>query len=279
MSQYTDATQKAQEYYNSEDAQQFYFNIWGGEDIHVGLYESEDEPIANASRRTVARMLKMLPPLDKNSQVIDFGAGFGGAARQMVKETGCYVVCLNLSEKQNELNRQKNREAGLEDRIEVIDGTFETVPKPDEVFDVVWSEDSILHASDREKVLREAYRVLKPGGSFIFTDPMQREDCPENVLQPIYDRINLDSLATFSFYRNKAKEIGFEEVEIVDLSEQLPRHYGRVKQDLLSRKDDILKVASEEYVDNMLKGLQHWVDGGQSGYLAWGILHFRKRGA
>lgn len=279
MSKYTGATETAQSYYNSEDAFQFYFTIWGGEDIHVGVYESDDEPIADAGRRTVTRMLDLLPPLNADSMVIDFGSGFGGAARQLVNRTDCRVVCLNLSEKQNELNRQKNREAGLANRIEVIDGTFEEVPKPDAQFDVVWSEDSILHASDRVKVIQEANRVLKPGGSLIFTDPMQREDCPEGVLQPIYDRIHLDSLATFSFYRETALANGFDEVAIEDLTPQLACHYGRVQEDLRARKEEIVKIASPEYVENMLTGLQHWVDGGRDGYLAWGILHFRKREA
>ena len=49
MGSYSQAVRTAQEYYNSEDADTFYATIWGGEDIHIGLYESEDEPIADAS--------------------------------------------------------------------------------------------------------------------------------------------------------------------------------------------------------------------------------------
>ena len=55
----------AEDYYDSDDADRFYFNIWGGEDIHIGLYESSDEAIATASRRTVETMTKMMGPAMK----------------------------------------------------------------------------------------------------------------------------------------------------------------------------------------------------------------------
>lgn len=58
----------AQGYYDSGDADNFYQMIWGGEDIHVGLYESEEEPISEASRRTVEHMASRLERLDKNSR-------------------------------------------------------------------------------------------------------------------------------------------------------------------------------------------------------------------
>ena len=46
----------ARDYYNSDDADHFYFHVWGGEDIHVGLYAHDDEAIAPASHRTVTRI-------------------------------------------------------------------------------------------------------------------------------------------------------------------------------------------------------------------------------
>lgn len=274
--EYSSPTRTAREYYNSDDADSFYHTIWGGEDIHVGIYEKDADTIFDASRRTVERMLSMLPKLNRRCRVLDLGAGYGGAARHIAGQTGARVVCLNLSEKQNERNRLANKKAGLEDLVEVIDGTFEDVPFPDNWFDVVWSEDAILHSGDRAQVLAEANRVLKPGGSLIFTDPMQSDDCPVGELQPIYDRILLDSLASFGSYRQIAAQLGMQEAEVVDLSEQLPRHYAAVRADLERRYQDLVKQVSREYMDRMLAGLQHWVDGGESGYLTWGILHFRK---
>jgi len=106
MSEYDSVTRTAQDYYNSADADRFYYEIWGGEDIHVGLYESPDEPIRDASRKTVARMADLLEPVEPTDRIIDVGAGYGGAARYLVDRFGCHVACLNLSEVQNEPARR-----------------------------------------------------------------------------------------------------------------------------------------------------------------------------
>ncbi|NIR90594.1 MAG: SAM-dependent methyltransferase, partial [Gammaproteobacteria bacterium] len=65
-------------------------------------------------------------------------------------------------------------------------------------------------------ILSEAWRVLKPGGYFVFTDPMQADDVPEGVLQPVYDRLQLNSLGSPRFYREAAEALGFETVEQED---------------------------------------------------------------
>lgn len=278
MSQsYSTTVSTARDYYNSDDADNFYFVVWGGEDIHVGLYQSDTEPIANASHRTVARMASKLN-LNKDSRVLDLGAGYGGSMRHLASSVGCQCVALNLSEVENERDRQKNREQCVDQLIDVVEGDFTHLPYDDASFDVVWSQDAILHSGDRAKVVAEAARVLKPGGSLIFTDPMQADDAPVDKLQPIYDRIHLDSLGSPGFYRQQAKSLGMEEVEFEEHTDQLTTHYARVLEELTTRANEVRSAGvSPEYIDRMKKGLQHWVDGGQKGYLAWGIFHFRKK--
>ena len=271
------AVDKAQEYYNSDDADNFYFTIWGGEDIHVGLYNSEDEPIFDASRRTIERMASKISNLDKNSKVLDIGAGYGGAARYLAKKYGCQVVALNLSEVENERDRKMNEDQGLDHLITVVDGSFEEIPYPDFSFDVVWSQDAILHSGNREQVLKEVARVLKSGGDFVFTDPMQTDDCPEGVLQPILDRIHLETLGSPGFYRESAKKYGMKEIEFEEHASQLPIHYGRVLKETEGQEDELSKVVSQNYINNMKQGLNHWVSGGNNGYLTWGIFHLRKK--
>jgi sarcosine/dimethylglycine N-methyltransferase len=275
--QYSMPVETARDYYNSADADNFYYQIWGGEDIHIGLYEDQSDAISVASKRTVAAMARQLTNLDRESRVIDLGAGYGGSARWLAMGVGCRVCCVNLSEAQNARNRLANRSQGLEGLIEVCDGNFEDIPYDDDMFDVAWSQDSILHTSRRARVLDEVDRVLKPGGEFVFTDPMQADDCPAGVLQPVLDRIHLESLGSFGFYREQARRLGWDEVGILDLSPHLVRHYTRVRQELALRRETLEVAVSREYIDRMIRGLAAWIDAGDNGYLTWGIMHFRKR--
>jgi cyclopropane fatty-acyl-phospholipid synthase-like methyltransferase len=268
----------AEAYYDSREADEFYFHIWGGEDIHIGLYDSPTDPIPPASRRTVEAMADAVSmELDDRHRVIDIGSGYGGPARYLAKRFGSHVTCLNISEVENNRNRRANREQGLEKLVTVRHGSFESIPEPNESFDVVWSQDAILHSGNRDQVIAEVARILKPGGEFVFTDPMQADDCPPGVLQPVYDRIHLQSLGSVRFYRAAAARHGLEELAVRPMPKQLRNHYAAVKAELQARYDEMIGIASKEYVDRMLVGLQNWVDAADKGYLNWGILHFRKR--
>ncbi|MBL4792631.1 MAG: methyltransferase domain-containing protein [Citromicrobium sp.] len=269
-------TDTARDYYTSEDAVEFYSTVWGGEDIHVGLYD-DTKDIREASRRTVDRMAATVGDLS-GKKVLDIGAGYGGGARRIASEHDAgHVTCLNIAPAENARNRKLTAEQGLEDRVSVVEGSFDDLPFEDASFDVVWSQDAILHAPDRGVVLSEVARVLKPGGDFIFTDPMQADGIGDTAsLKPIYDRIHLANLASFGFYRDALKERGMDEVRIDDLSPQLRNHYAQVAEDLDAQRAEL--STDDSFVDRMLEGLAHWVRGADAGKLTWGIMHFRKRG-
>ncbi len=270
------ATVTAQSYYNSSDADTFYYTIWGGEDIHIGLYQDADEDIGTASRRTVAQMAEYTE-VGPDSVVLDIGSGYGGAARYLADRFGCKVVALNLSEVENERAREQNRKAGLEDKIEVVDGSFEDIPFEDNSFDLIWSQDAMLHSGRREQVLKEAARVLKPGGRMVFTDPMRSDDCETEELGPILARLDLEDLACPSFYRETLGRLGFEEIGFDENTPQLAAHYQRVHDETVVRDAELSKVVSRDYIERMKTGLRHWVEGGQKGRLSWGIFQFRKK--
>jgi sarcosine/dimethylglycine N-methyltransferase len=273
---YSEVVETARSYYNSDDADNFYFHVWGGEDIHIGIYESPADPIAMASRRTVERMAAQVNGLGPDSRVLDVGAGYGGAARYLAKTYGCRVTALNLSEKENTRDREMNRDQGLDHLIDVVDGSFEAIPADENTFDVVWSQDAILHSGHRDRVVGEIARVLRPGGDLVFTDPMQADDCPAGVLQPVLDRIHLDSLGSVAFYREAAARHGLRDAGFIEMTAQLVTHYGRVREELERGREDLTGRVSDDYIDRMLTGLGHWVDAGSKGYLNWGILHFSK---
>lgn len=265
---------KTKDYYDSRDADEFYHTIWGGEDIHIGIYELPGESIFQASKRTIQTMVSCLPPIMPTTRVLDLGSGYGGAARYLAARFNCFVDCLNLSDTENARNIAKNKAVRLQDQINVRGGNFENLPYEGNMFDVVWSEDAFLHSRKKEKIFEEAHRVLKRGGQLIFTDPMQTDDCPPEVLQPILDRIYLKELGSVKQYRDIAAKTGFTEQRIEEMPEQLSRHYTTVLKELKQQEARLAGVVSDEYIKRMKEGLEHWIEGGQKGYLNWGILHF-----
>jgi len=267
-------------YYDSHDACIFYTEVWGGEEHHLGIYRRPEDTLYEASKRTIDRMAsysRNLKELKDKARVLDLGSGYGGTARHLAKTFGCRVVGLNLSETENNRHREMNREQGLDHLIEVVDGNFENVPYEDNSFDVAWSQDAFLHSPDRKKVLGEAARVIKPGGELIFTDPMQTEDAYAEYLDPILKRIHLTSMATPTFYIQAAQEAGLKLKSFENLQVQLANHYAKVLEDTIKMEDELRKKdVSQEYLDNMKKGLEHWSTGGRHGHLTWGIFCFEK---
>ena len=273
------ATQTARDYYNSDDADRFYAEVWGGEDIHVGIYDSHDDPIKTASRRTVDHMADRLAGIGKSSKVLDIGSGYGGAARRLVDRFGCDVICINLSEIENERNRQLNEQSGCTEKINVIDGSFEDLPLEDSSVDFVWSQDAILHSGNRTKVLQEADRVMKNGAQFVFTDPMRSDSTEVEALRPILDRIHLSDLGSPGFYQQIAKSLGWLDRGFEEYTFQLSQHYKRVLETTESMEPSLVGVISPEYIARMKNGLKHWIDGGTLGQLKWGVFLFEKPGA
>ncbi len=267
----------ARAYYDSADADHFYATVWGGEDIHIGLYETDDEVIADASRRTVVYLASLCDPrLKLGARLLDMGSGYCGAARYIAGEFNVSVTALNLSGVENERARALNARAGLAERIDVQDGSIEDLPYADESYDVVWSQDAILHTSRRERVIAEGFRVLKPGGVFVFTDPMQSDGCPDGVLNPILERIHLSSLGSPGFYLDAARRCGFADAHFNDMTPQLIRHYTRVLEETEKQATVLEKTVSREYLQRMKAGLKRWIEGGHAGHLAWGAFRLAK---
>ena len=162
---YSEAVEAVRSYYNSNDVRRIYDASYGDEHLHLGIYENDRETVDEAGQRTVERIASMIHGLGPGTRVLDIGAGNGGSARYLFRAYGCHVACLNLSEVQNAHNRNLNARDRCSLAINVVDGSFEDLPVTDGSFDVVWSQDAILHSTRRRQVFAEVGRVLRKGGA------------------------------------------------------------------------------------------------------------------
>ncbi|ETX04146.1 MAG: hypothetical protein ETSY2_30490 [Candidatus Entotheonella gemina] len=258
-------------YYNTKV--ESFFDVWGGEHIHYGIYHDDQESLSEASQRTVENMYALLTDVPANANVLDLGSGFGGASRFLTGK-GHRVTCVDVSSENNRINRQLSAEQGI-DAITILEEPFESLSLPDKTFDVVWSQEAICHSAALEKVFSEALRVLKAGGEFVLGNTCCSESIPADVLEKLNQR-NPMTLQTIDFHSKLAMSLGFEESVCMDMSDQLSLHYSKMLQEARAKEAVMVARDGQAYFDRVVRGLAYWMHMCDEGYLAWGIWKFVK---
>jgi len=138
------------------------------------------------------------------------------------------------------------------------------------------SVDAFLHVGpgQHDAVLKEAWRVLRPGGRLIFSDIVARPDAPPES-KILYERIGLTAFATVPGYFEKAKLCGFGQCEFEDHSSNVSAHYGSVRTAFEELYDQDKVDVSPEFKAKMCAGLEKWRDLAPS-CIQWGIISMRK---
>src|ERR1041385_7664586 len=157
-----------------------------------------------------------LAELKTGETVLDLGSGCGIDVLLSAKRVGPAgkVYGLDMTDDMLALARENQRKAGATN-VEFLKGTIEAIPLPDNTVDVIISNCVINLSSDKDAVLREAYRVLKPGGRFAVSDVVIRGDVPAEIRHSMELWVGcIAGALEETEYVSKLREAGFQEIEI-----------------------------------------------------------------
>jgi 27-O-demethylrifamycin SV methyltransferase len=220
--------------------------------------------------------------LSAGQRVLDVGCGTGTPACRLVREFGVDVLGITTSEVGVAAATERAREAGLPGaRFEVRDGTDNHLP--DASFDRVWVMESSHLMPDRQALLSESARVLRPGGRLVLCDIIRRREIPFAelrdrrgefaVLRAAHGAARMDPLDDYAGY---AATAGLTDVVTRDITTQTLATFDHWQARLDHNRAEVTDLLGEQGADEFGDSLDILRRFWQDGTLGYGLMSAAK---
>lgn len=262
-----------QAYYDGP-ASEIYRTVWA-DNIHMGIIPYEGASLHESMDYT-NKVMAEAAGITSSDKVLDLGCGYGSTGRYLAANYGCTVVGQTISNEELKIAQQRGKESEVSHLLTFEWGDFHNIEYPDASFEVVWSQEAFLHGADKDKILGECFRVLKPGGTLIFSDILVRRDTPQADRERLYARLNTVDIWDLPDYQEGLKKHGFELLKAEDHSQYVAPTYGGVVSQVRANRSELAERIGEETVDKTIDQLDFWVRSANDGKVGWGIFLAKK---
>lgn len=235
-----------------------------GEEIHVGGAAETD-------------LLAQKAGVNAQTHLLDVCSALGGPARGLAQRYGCQISGLDATQRMHAESIRRTTEAGLSDKIDFKLGNALDMPYRAETFDVVWGQDAWCYITDKNRLLEECARVVKPGGVVAFTDWLETGPMSEAEWIALHTFMVFPYMETLEGYAVLAESTGLEIVEKEDLSPNFSEHIqiylDKVQNEF---KPAIVENYGRDMYTQVEDGITLWRDAAVAGKVGRGRLIARK---
>ena len=261
-----------------------------GEHFHLGYFQSSETTLEQATVALVERLASLVE-IDGQTEILDVGCGIGTPAFALHEKFGCQVTGISPSKRGIELANRGAEERGVQEKVQFCLAYGEKNGFSDERFDIVWLMESSHTMRDKEKLFKECYRVLKPGGVLVLCDIMLRKKpSPIDHLGYLY-RMRLGyplgflslkrsmgsgKTETFEYYARVLAGVGYKGVDTIDISDRAFPSLTHWRDNIAANRGTLLQTFTEQKIDDFVVSCNLLDDLYHRGIMGYGMVRARK---
>jgi cyclopropane fatty-acyl-phospholipid synthase-like methyltransferase len=223
---------EVEKYY--DDAQTLYNLFWSRYALHYGFWDKDTKKLSEAIDNT-NRFVSELLGLQKDDFVLDAGCGVGGSSIFMARNFGVKTVGIALSQKQIKQARKHVTGMGLGHLVDFEVMDFCRTKFKDNTFTKILGIESACYAHNKLDFLKEAYRILKPGGKIVIADGFLSKSRLSRKESEIYNKCIIGwggdedtHLLHRDGFKGDLMRAGFRNINFFDKTDQVIRSSQRM---------------------------------------------------